>query len=100
MRILCLFYLIKLENLLNLRIKIKQINLIKLKLNLTITLILLVTKLLIRINKILKNKKVNNEKLRIILNKILNISLIYLIFLLLFLIFRIFFNFALFIFFK
>ncbi len=31
MRILCLFYSIKLENLLNSRIRIKQINLFKLK---------------------------------------------------------------------
>ena len=38
MRILCLFYLVKLENLSNLRIKIKQTNLIELKLDLTIIL--------------------------------------------------------------
>ncbi len=38
MRILRLLYFIKLENLFNSRIKIKQINLIKLKFNLTITL--------------------------------------------------------------
>ncbi len=38
MRILCSFYLVKLGNLSNFKIKIKRINSIKLKLNLTITL--------------------------------------------------------------
>lgn len=38
MRILRLSYLVKLENLFNLRIKIKRINSIKLKLDLIITL--------------------------------------------------------------
>jgi len=41
MRILCLFYSIKLENLFNSRIKVERINLIELKLNLTIILIIL-----------------------------------------------------------
>ncbi len=41
MRILRSSYSIKLENLLNSRIRIEQVNLIKLKLNLTITLILI-----------------------------------------------------------
>ncbi len=38
MRILCLSYLVKLENLSNLKVKIKQVNLFELKLRLTITL--------------------------------------------------------------
>jgi len=61
---------------------------------------LLATKLLIRVDKILENKKANNKESIIILNKVSNISLIYLISFLFFLIFKIFFDFALFIFFK
>jgi len=61
---------------------------------------LLATKLLIRVDKILENKKANNKKSIIILNRVSNISLIYLISFLFFLIFKIFFDFALFIFFK
>jgi len=49
---------------------------------------LLATKLLIKVNKILENKKVNKNKLILILNKILNIFSIYLISFLLFLIFN------------
>ena len=45
MRILCLFYLIKLGNLFNSRIRIKQVNSIKLKSNLTIILTILSNRL-------------------------------------------------------
>ena len=61
---------------------------------------MLATKLLIRVDKVLENKKINNKELIIVLNKASNIYSIYLISFLLFLIFKIFFDFALFISFK
>jgi len=39
MHILCLFYLIKLENLSNSKVRVKQVNLFKLKFELTIILV-------------------------------------------------------------
>jgi len=61
---------------------------------------LLITKLLLRMDKILENKKANNNILIIVSNRTLSISLVYLISLLLFLIFKIFFDFILLISFK
>jgi len=58
------------------------------------------TKSLIRVDKAFENKEANNEKLIIVSNKTLSVSLIHLISLSLFLIFRIFFDFASLIFFK
>jgi len=64
------------------------------------TILLNATNLIINVDRTLKNKKANSNKLTIVLKKVLNNFLIFLISLLFILIFEIFLNFVLLIFLK